>query len=247
MNDEMRNQVKTGITTPCYFGRDLEAMSFAINYHKWIIAEFQPYLRGTVAEVGAGTGNFSELMIQNAFIQSLLAVEPSANMFPHLKKCLSKYQHVKVLNNFFGEISNEYKNHFDSIVYVNVLEHIEDDQEELNHIHNALKQGNHLLLFVPALPWLYSEFDKKIGHFRRYRKNELITKVQSAGFRVVKVRYFDMVGILPWFLFFVLLNKTLVGSNVTLYDQWVVPIMHRFEGWITPPIGKNLLLIGEKE
>ena len=230
---------------PTYFGRDLEAMAFAINYHTWIVDEFKAYLGDCVAEVGAGTGSFSKLLTAEQ-IKHLVAFEPSANMYPLLKDRLQKENHVETVNDFFGDVCHRYEKGFDSVIYVNVLEHIEDDKKELLCAYEGLRESGHILIFVPALSWLYGDFDKKVGHYRRYHKGELIRLILRAGFDIVKVKYFDVAGIIPWYIAFVLLKKSLLGRNVSLYDKLVVPVMRKIEGIITPPIGKNLLLVGRK-
>ena len=228
-----------------YFGRDLEAMSFATNYHNWILDEFKPHLGKSVAEVGAGTGNFSSLLV-SADIERLVAFEPSENMYAVLRDRMAGADNVTTVNCFFGDKCREYKDEFDSVVYVNVLEHIEHDDSELSLVHGSLRTGGHVLLFVPALSWLYSEFDKTLGHFRRYHKKDIIRLVEGAGFDIVHARYFDMAGIIPWYIAFVLLKKSISAGNVTLYDKLVVPIMRKVERIVTPPTGKNILLIGKK-
>ena len=234
MEQEIRNQ---------YFGKDLEAMSFANNYHRWLIAEFMPYINGSVAEVGAGVGNVSRLILE-ANIKSLTSFEPSANMYPLLKEALRTDKRAMAINGFFGR--EEVSECLDSILYVNVLEHIEDDTCELVSVHAALSQGGHLLIFVPALPWLYSEFDKQIGHFRRYTKKNLVELTKRAGFSIVKARYFDMAGIIPWYINFILLKNTISIDSVSLYDRLVVPVMRAIEVHVPPPIGKNVLLVARK-
>ena len=232
---------------PKYFGRDLEAMSFAGNYYKWIIEEFKPYIGENVAEIGAGTGNFSRLLIDLP-IKSLIAFEPSTNMYPLLKKKLAAANdiEVKTINQFFGNKYQDYHKSFDSVIYVNVLEHIKDDAKELLYVYDTLKKGGYALIFVPALSWLYSDLDKELGHFRRYQKPSLIKVVQDAGFNIIKVKYFDFVGIIPWYVAFVLLKQQIGRGKVSVYDRWVVPVVKKIEDLITPPIGKNLLLIGQK-
>lgn len=228
---------------PSYFGRDLEAMSFARNYHGWIVEEFQPYIGGTVAEVGAGTGNFSELLLQHA--ARLVSFEPSSNMYPALRARFAESRNVETVNSPLGAASDRF-GAFDTVVYVNVLEHIEDDAQELSLAFKALRQGGHLLVFVPALPFLYGELDRNVGHVRRYYKRDLVARAQASGFRVARVRYFDFAGILPWYVAFVLLRRPITGTKVDLYDRFVVPLMRRIERHVTPPIGKNLLLIARK-
>jgi SAM-dependent methyltransferase len=230
--------------TPRYFGKDLEAMSFARNYHKWILAEFLPYLGHSVAEVGAGMGSFSALVLE-AGIGRLAAFEPSANMFPHLQHAVGHDVRAKAVNDFFR--ADQVAERFDSILYVNVLEHIEDDAAEVANAREALNPGGHLLIFVPALPWLYSELDRKVGHFRRYIKKDLEQLVSSRGFSIVRARYFDLAGVIPWYVNFVLLGNSIGSGSVSAYDKVVVPIMRRVEGLLTPTVGKNVILTARKD
>jgi SAM-dependent methyltransferase len=226
-----------------YFGKDLEAMSFAKNYHKWILTEFSPYLGSSVAEVGAGMGGFSTLLLETD-IRSLVAFEPSQNMYPLLQEALSKDTRARTVNDFFGRTTTG--EHFDSIVYVNVLEHIEDDASELSNARDSLNPQGHLLIFVPALPWLYSEIDRQVGHYRRYVKKDLVELTQQSGFFVVDARYFDIAGILPWYINFVLLKNPFSTGSVSLYDRIVVPVMRLMEGLVPLPVGKNVLLVARK-
>jgi SAM-dependent methyltransferase len=233
----------TQVNRTQYFGKDLEAMSFAINYHRWLMAEFFPYISGSVAEVGAGVGNLSKLILE-ANINSLTAFEPSGNMYPLLMEALGADKRAKAINGFFGK--EQASGDFDSVLYVNVLEHIEDDASELARVRTALTQEGHLLIFVPALPCLYSELDRQVGHFRRYTKKSLVALTQRAGFSIVKARYFDVAGIIPWYINFTLLKNTISGGSVSLYDRLVVPPMRVIEGLVPPPIGKNVLLVARK-
>jgi SAM-dependent methyltransferase len=226
-----------------YPGKELEAMSFAVNYHRWILHEFEPYLGETLAEIGAGRGSVSKLLLGKR-IKHLFAFEPSPNLYPVLAAELRQETRAEAVNDFF---SPRYApDGFDSVVYINVLEHIQDDRTELAHALEALKPQGHLLLFVPALAWLYSDFDKQIGHFRRYAKPELSCLVREVGFTLVQVRYFDLAGIIPWYVNFVVLRHSMGSGSVSLYDKLVVPMMRRIESAVPPPIGKNVLLIGRK-
>ena len=233
-----------------YVGKDLEAMSFAVNYHQWILEEFRSYLGGRIVEVGAGTGSFSALLLETD-PTSLVVVEPSG-MFQALRQNLStgdRRTSIEFHNAIFADVIDDIvgKGRPDSILYVNVLEHIEDDRHELKLIHSALQPGGRCLIFVPALQSLYGPFDERIGHFRRYGKRELETKCADAGFKVIKSTFFDMLGVLPWwFNYRVLRLNDLQPGAVTLYDRLAVPIMKRAESILPVPIGKNLLVVAEK-
>lgn len=228
-----------------YEGRDLEAMSFARRYHLWILSIFRPFLGKVVAEVGAGSGDFSELLLEES-IDRLVAVEPSGKMYGLLKQRIGPDPRAQCVNDFFLNISDQYEGRFDSIVYVNVLEHIEHDREELRGAYRALRPGGSICIFVPALSFLYSAHDASIGHFRRYHKRQLASLVESAGFAVVRARYFDIAGILPWLIFMKYLRSEPDTVKVKLYDRFVVPVMRAAETLCPPPMGKNIVLIAQK-
>ena len=233
-----------------YVGKDLEAMSFAESYHRWILDLMRPYLGRNVVEVGAGTGSFSELLL-TAHPDSLTMVEPS-EMFSELQTNISsrtEARQVRFHQNIFSNVADEIAlaGPPDSIIYINVLEHIENDLDELRAVHRTLKSDGHLIVFVPALPMLFSKFDRSIGHFRRYRRSELRSKLEEAGFRVKDLRWFDMLGILPWLLKYRIAGSTAMEAGaVHLYDRLAVPIIRRAETLISPPVGKNLFAVAEK-
>ncbi|MDQ4123528.1 MAG: class I SAM-dependent methyltransferase [Acidobacteriota bacterium] len=230
-----------------YVGKDLEVMSFAVNYHKWILDEFRPFLGKNIVEVGAGTGSFSELLL-NENPASLTLVEPS-QMFEALQSKFGAIPKITTFQAIFESVADRIHRAGapDSIVYVNVLEHIEDDLGELRIIHQTLNTKGKVFIFVPAMSWLYGEFDRRVGHFRRYAKDEIVQKCRESGFKILKVKYFDFFGVLPWYIKYRLLNSSeLGGSAVTLYDKFAVPINKVVESVIKPPIGKNILLIAEK-
>ncbi len=229
-----------------YTGRELEAMDFARNYHRWILDAFRPHLGGVVAEVGAGTGSFSELLLAEARPRHLHAVEPSANLFPHLKAHLGARPDVTLHHAYFADAAPGLRGSLGAVVYVNVMEHVPDDAAEARLAYEALAPGGALCLFSPALRWLYSPFDRKLGHYRRYHKADLRALAEGAGFRVETLRYFDAAGIAPWYVAFVLLRQTLGAGQVRWYDRLIVPVARRLEALGEPPLGKNLLLVARK-
>ena len=234
-----------------YAGRDLEAMSFAVNYHRWILSIFAPHLGERVVEVGAGTGSFSELLLERS-LESLSLVEPSTAMHQELCRRMEKLNPsvtLKTYNDVFENVAEQIRTSVqpDSIIYVNVLEHIADDVNELKLINQTLAAGGRLLIFVPALSWLHGSMDQQLGHFRRYTRTELEKKCVAAGFKVIASRYFDVMGVLPWWIKYRLLrSKEMEPGAVRFYDRRVVPIVRTMEMSIAPPIGKNVLLIAEK-
>jgi SAM-dependent methyltransferase len=179
-------------------------------------------------------------------VEELIAIEPSKEMIDQLQARVSPDTRVKARNDFFTNVSADYSNYFDSIVYVNVLEHIEDHAGELARVYEALKPGGHVCIFVPALPWLYSEHDKAIGHHRRYYKKELTELVKNAGFSIVTARYFNLAAVIPWLVVFKWLKRTPKSGTISVYDNYVVPVARVFESVIPLPLGNNLILVGKK-
>jgi hypothetical protein len=136
----------------------------------------------------------------------------------------------------------------DSILYVNVLEHIEDDEGELRAAYSCLASGGRVLIFVPANPWLMGSIDRQFGHFRRYTMKDLSSKCSAAGFTLRATAHFDLLGIFPWWLRYCLLkSERMEPAAVRLYDRWVVPVSRTIETLVAPPIGKNIILVAEKQ
>jgi SAM-dependent methyltransferase len=233
-----------------YAGKDLEAMSFAENYHRWILDIFQPYLGSRLVEVGAGTGAFSELILERR-PASLSLVEPS-EMYRILTGRLAGMKtatELKTYNSIFSRVAPEIaeRQRPDSIIYVNVLEHVPEDEAELRAVSETLVSGGRVFLFVPALRWLYGSFDELVGHFRRYTKRELEEKCRRAGFRVLTSGYLDLPGVLPWWVkYCVVKSPAMEPGAVRFYDRYFIPFIKRAETLVRPPIGKNLFLVAEK-
>lgn len=235
-----------------YPGRELEAMSFAVKYHRWILEVFAPLLGTRLVEVGAGTGSFTELLHERR-PESLALVEPSEEMFRVLAEravALRGATRISLHNSVFrsaaGRIREETRP--DSIIYVNVLEHIDDDVGELEAVRQTLDSGGRAFIFVPALRWLYGNFDREVGHARRYTKRELEEKCARVGLRVVLSRYFDVLGVVPWWLKYCLLRSDKMEQGaVHFYDKYGVPLTKAAESVVRPPLGKNILLVAEKQ
>ena len=135
----------------------------------------------------------------------------------------------------------------DNAVLVNVLEHIEDDAEVVSELFRLLRPGGHIMIFVPAMSWLFSPLDAAVGHHRRYEKGAMADLVGKAGFEIIDVRYFDLFGIVPWWLIYTLGGKMDFSPRLSrLYDRLIVPVTRALEALIPPPVGKNLVLVARK-
>jgi hypothetical protein len=128
-----------------------------------------------------------------------------------------------------------------------VLEHVDDDAGMLADIYSLLKPGGMLLLFVPALQWLFGSLDSLVSHLRRYAKPELRELVQQAGFSIRDLRYFDVLGVLPWYVTGRIIKAREFNARAArIYDTLGVPVGSFVERFAAPPLGKNLLAIAQR-
>ena len=245
MESQFKGKDRT-VTADLYAGDDLETLADMPNYHGWMMDAFAPFVRGHVVEYGAGIGTISALLLPHA--ERMTLVEPSANLVRALERRFSDTPRVSVVGSMLeAHAASLAPGSADTVVLVNVLEHVEDDAGALHALMVALRPGGSLLLFVPALRFLMSRLDRSLGHFRRYHRPDLVAKTQAAGFAVASCRYLDLFGVAPWFLL-----NTLLGSMsfdpklVRINDRYVVPLSRRVESLIPPPFGKNLLLVARK-
>lgn len=230
-----------------YTGCDLDVMSCAKNYNQWILSNFSPYINGKVIEVGGGYGNLSELIAKQC--TALLSVEPDETNYHIICSKLQGRNHVEVFHGFLSDLLKEKQPTADSIIYINVLEHIENEVEELSLAKTALNPGGHICVFVPALQMLYGAIDKQVGHYRRYSKKHLVDLFENRlDMRIEKINYFDILGVIPWYILSCVLKLT--GQNSTtvkIYDQWIVPVMSRMEKRLKLPLGKNIYIVATKK
>jgi SAM-dependent methyltransferase len=225
---------------------DLETLSVLTNYRSWIVSAFLPHLGARCIEYGAGIGNISEEL--RPHVEELHLVEPFERSFLKLS---DRYRHDTGVRLTYASLESSVAatadEVFDSAVMVNVLEHIEDDLHVVREIHRVLRKHGALCLFVPAHAFLFSAYDRMVGHHRRYELATLCDRIEQAGFAVVRADYFDCLGVLPWLISMRLFGQTRIAPALAeLYDTYAVPIGRRLEAVVKPPFGKNILLIARK-
>jgi SAM-dependent methyltransferase len=236
--------------TDDHFGaaQDLERLGTAKHFFDWVLDVFDPYLRGRVLEVGAGLGTITRMLVDRYPDLSVVALEPAANVFADLESYAALTPRVAACRQTLAEYEPDPGNGFDAVVYLNVLEHIADDAQELRLAAEALRPGGALLVFGPALEWLYSELDYRAGHYRRYGLRGLRALATEAGFEVVSARYFDVLGVVPYLVVYRLLrHDDISGSTLWGYDRVVVPLSRLIQRVLrNPPLGKNVIVIAVK-
>jgi SAM-dependent methyltransferase len=221
-------------------------MALAHNYYRWIMREFRPHLGNVVCELGAGIGTFSSLLLEED-IHRLILVEPAHNLLACLRDRFTVDGRVQVVSEEVEVCADRLRGaQVDTIVSVNVLEHLKDDSRTLATIGKVLPPDGKLLLFVPALPWLFGSLDEAFGHRRRYRKVELEKKVTEAGFRILDLKFMNFPGLVSWFVAgHILRSRTISPWMVRFYDRWIVPFVAVVETCVTAPVGPSLILIAQ--
>lgn len=220
----------------------LKIMKTAGWYNNWLFSLIKPHLKGEILEIGAGIGNFTELLLKEG---NVVAIDINKKYISSLNKKFGNkvstgLGNIEKGSYFFG------KKQFDTLICLNVLEHIKDDKRALKNMYKLTKKGGRLVILAPAHQKLYSAFDKNLGHFRRYSKHELNSKLAEAGYKIAKLKYLNWWAAIGWFLLFKLgKKKHLPTSEVSFFDK--VGRLFLFpEKYIEPPFGLSVLATAEK-
>ena len=220
---------------------EFEPLNEARNYRRALLREFGPYLKGNVLEVGAGIGQLTEEIRVLPSIKRFCAIEPDANFCEQIRARLPDQLLVH------GTVADlNHRQGWNAVLSVNVLEHIEEDHRELKNYRELLSDARGTLcLFVPARAEIYGPIDRDFGHFRRYTRGDLRSKIEAAGFTISRIRYYNLVGYFAWWLNFrVLRKRSFERDSVRFFDRVIFPVLNWSETTISsPPIGQSLLVI----
>jgi 2-polyprenyl-3-methyl-5-hydroxy-6-metoxy-1,4-benzoquinol methylase len=220
----------------------LDILASAENYNRWILETVAPFLGECVLEVGCGTGNFSQLLLNRA--RHLTAVD----IVPQYTETLARRVHVPEGKTLEARCQNVFKSTeglggYDSIIMLNVLEHIKDDGQAVETLKSLLNPGGRLILLVPAMRFLYSKYDRSIRHYRRYNKSQFNHLLREKDLAVEHIRYFNFIGIVGWWINFCLLKKTRMEmGSVKLFDR-LSPLFRALESPFVLPAGLSLIAI----
>lgn len=221
---------------------ELGIMANAHNYRKELLRRFEPFLGSTILEVGAGIGFFTELLALRPSTTHLSVIEPDPT-------CRAQLEQLDLPITIYEKTAQEIlpAHPISSIVSSNVLEHIEDDTNEIATYFDLLAPGGHFCLFVPARQELYGPIDHAFGHFRRYTRPDLRQKLEQCGFLIKELHYFNLIGYAIWWLNFVVLKKTTFNpAMVKLHDQAIFPVTAAIERHLHAPVGQSLFAIAQK-
>jgi SAM-dependent methyltransferase len=202
-------------------------MEEAPRYNHWLFDRCAPYLGTRVLDAGAGIGTFSELASPG---REVVALEPDPELVPVLRSRFRGREDVTVVAGTAEDVTGR----FDSVVCLNVLEHIRDDAGALARFHDVLVSGGRLLLIVPAHPSLYGAIDRAVAHERRYDKSGLRELLERTGFEVETLRLVNPLGALGWFWSSRIRKSEQVPEGpLRLYDR-LVPLLRLLERFELP-------------
>jgi SAM-dependent methyltransferase len=220
----------------------LKTFSLTHNYNLWIIDLFAPYIGKKILEIGSGIGNLTYYL---KHFGDLSCVDISEYYLAHMRIDFPDltFHQIDVSDDKIRSLT---KDRFDTIVCVNVLEHVADDLKALTNMRAILQPGGRLLLYVPALPFLYGSVDQNLHHYRRYGKKGFESLLIRAGFSIEKLFYSNFIALFGWFFNSKIQRKKELSYWQTMLFDKFAPIFEKIESWIKPPLGMCLIAIARK-
>jgi len=220
-------------------------MSTALPYHRWLLREVKDHVGQRVLDAGAGIGTLSGLLMHR---EHLVAADCEPIYLSALRQRFLRHGNVRVDDADLTdkECCARWRNdQFDTVVAVNVLEHLDADQQTLREFHETLSPGGRCIAVVPNKPWLFGDRDQALGHKRRYSKKELQEKMTAAGFEVVFAKEFCRIGAVGWALSKLLFRSGHIGAGQLIWFTRLWPLVRLLDP-ITPMPGLGLIMVGRK-
>ena len=223
----------------------LDAMEQAPRFNEWMYESVKPWLGARVAELGVGRGNLSKFIRQH---EHVLLTDYRTD---YLEELRGKWQHHPHLT--IGKLDMTMRADYEqlrsfapeSVVFLNVLEHIEDDASVLANLHEVVPAGSRVIVLVPYNMKLFSEFDRQLGHFRRYGESELENKFRAAGFEVETQFFFNKIGVLAWYAANTLGKQSALKPWQLKIYNFLTPLFRVLDK-ILPTSGLSTIVVGRK-
>jgi 2-polyprenyl-3-methyl-5-hydroxy-6-metoxy-1,4-benzoquinol methylase len=224
---------------------DLETLSRAVHYRQWLYHQISGALGTRILEIGSGVGNYTEFLLRHGHV---LATDVEGHYVSELRSRFRDEPNVRVDHlalEVWDDATLARLRAFapDTVVCLNVLEHVPNDRLAVQNMLGCLVPGGYLALIVPALPSLFCEIDRRYGHVRRYTRRGLLSLLDAeTSARVVRCRYFNAFGVAGWWVNHVLLERTqLSPGQVRFFDGILVPLVAAAERVVPPPFGLSLV------
>lgn len=222
-------------------------MALLPNYYGWILDRFQPWIGSRILDVGSGVGNITGRLPK---WERLVLLDSSPVQCEEVRARFKDGGQVEIVcqDILDPSIFRLGRSTFDTILCLDVLEHLENDEKALQHCHGLLAPGGHLLLKVPAHPWLYGTMDRASGHFRRYAKSAIMHLALTTRFRVVSIAAMNPLAILPWWFKGRVLKREVNFSRTFSLEAMhrinrCIPLLSHFDRVWPFPLGLSLVVV----
>ncbi len=229
-----------------YLGGELDLFALATNWKAYVKAEIGEYLIGNVLEVGAGIGG-TTAALNDGTARRWVCLEPDPAQAKRLRTFVTLHCAPNSTNVVAGSLKTfAERPFFDCVLYIDVLEHIDDDRTQIEMAAKLVRRGGYIVILSPAHQWLFSEFDKSIGHLRRYDKRSL-RSLLPLGWDEQKLVYLDCVGVLLSLGNVLALRQALpTRSQIALWDRVCVPLSRLADRVFRKNFGKSVLAVWQK-
>jgi SAM-dependent methyltransferase len=229
-----------------YIGKELDLFALANNWKAYVKAEISGFITGEVLEVGAGIGA-TTVALHDGTARRWFCLEPDATLAARLQTSINNSGRAPTTRIVIGSIRAFIKVPcFDCVLYVDVLEHIEDDRAQIHDAAELIRPGGYIIVLAPAHQWLFSEFDKSIGHLRRYRK-AMLRSLIPPGWVEKRLSYLDSIGVLLSLGNALALRQAMpTTSQIAIWDRLCVPLSRRMDRLTGGMIGKSILAVWRK-
>jgi glycosyltransferase involved in cell wall biosynthesis len=224
--------------------RTLLRLARAERYNAWMFSRLRPFVGERVLEIGAGIGNMTRHLLGR---EHVVATDLNPRYLRILANTFERHNRVQVmlLDLTAFDPADLALHRLDTILCLNVLEHVADDRTALRRLAQSLVPGGRVILLVPAHHRLYGAIDRAIHHQRRYEGDELRARLAEAGFAVEHVEFFNRLGVLGWYLNSVILRRTHVPGVQLRLQNALVPLL-RAEARLSVPFGLSLVAVGRR-
>lgn len=228
------------MASPAYKGDELALFQHATRWKEYVRDQLRPYLSGRVLEVGAGLGATTVPFLSPA-VTSWTCLEPDPAMVEGLRARFADSRRVQVIGGTTESVGEPQG--FDTVLYIDVLEHIEDDRAELERAARLLSPGGAIVVLSPAHQWLFTPFDERIGHHRRYSMGTL-RAAAPASLQLERTWYLDAAGLLASLGNRLLLSQSMpTQSQVLFWDRRLVPVSRWLDPLLGYRVGKSVVAV----
>jgi 2-polyprenyl-3-methyl-5-hydroxy-6-metoxy-1,4-benzoquinol methylase len=230
-----------------YVGTELELFARAHAWKEYVRSQIAPFIRGRVLEVGAGLGGTTRVLCTGSEIE-WICLEPDPRLAAEAEQKIMAGDLPSNCRVVAGTTKRaEIEPGFDTVLYMDVLEHIADDRAEMARAAELLNPGGHVIVLAPAHQWLFTNFDAAIGHERRYTRSTLRRAADVADLREVRARYLDSVGLLASLGNKMLLQRSMpTARQIAFWDRILVRASRLLDPVSRFSVGKSVLLVSRR-